>query len=367
MCGIVAAAAGKNIVPVLVEGLKKLEYRGYDSAGLAVIGSDGIERVRSVGRVAELETASASTQLGHRHRPHPLGNARRTLRTQCPPTRFGLDRRRPQRHHRKLRKPAPRTERPGLRLYLGYRHREHRPSAGESTLKSEPDLFKAVQDHLPPTGRRLRHRRHRPYPARQGRRRPRRLAASARRFRHRQLRRLRRLGPAAGHPQHGLSGKRRHCRVDRRQASKSPASTAHRSSARCMSRSFLPRPSNSAPTGTTCRRKSSSSRKRWPTPWKSSVAAKPFSPAFSVPKPPICWPMSTHILILACGTSSHSGYTARYWLEAIAGVTCNVEIASEYRYRTSVANPRQLIVAISQSGETADTLAACATPSRSAR
>ena len=64
------------------------------------------------------------------------------------------------------------------------------------------------------------------------------------------------------------------------------------------------------------------------------------------------------ILILACGTSSHSGYTARYWLEAIAGVPCNVEIASEYRYRTSVANPRQLIVAISQSGETADTLAA---------
>ena len=64
------------------------------------------------------------------------------------------------------------------------------------------------------------------------------------------------------------------------------------------------------------------------------------------------------ILILACGTSSHSGYTARYWLEAIAGVPCTVEIASEYRYRSSVPNPRQLIVAISQSGETADTLAA---------
>ena len=59
MCGIVAAAAGNNIGPVLVEGLKKLEYRGYDSAGLAVIGSQGIERVRSVGRVAELEAGSA--------------------------------------------------------------------------------------------------------------------------------------------------------------------------------------------------------------------------------------------------------------------------------------------------------------------
>ncbi|MCA1938120.1 MAG: glutamine--fructose-6-phosphate aminotransferase, partial [Dechloromonas sp.] len=61
MCGIVAAAADKNIVPILVEGLKKLEYRGYDSAGLAVIGADRIERVRSVGRVAELESASADT------------------------------------------------------------------------------------------------------------------------------------------------------------------------------------------------------------------------------------------------------------------------------------------------------------------
>ena len=62
MCGIVAAAAGNNIVPVLVEGLKRLEYRGYDSAGLAVISGDSIERVRSVGRVAELETVSAATQ-----------------------------------------------------------------------------------------------------------------------------------------------------------------------------------------------------------------------------------------------------------------------------------------------------------------
>jgi len=55
MCGIVAAAAKKNIVPVLIEGLKKLEYRGYDSAGLADIGNVNgrIERVRSVGRMAE--------------------------------------------------------------------------------------------------------------------------------------------------------------------------------------------------------------------------------------------------------------------------------------------------------------------------
>ncbi|KAB2837461.1 MAG: glutamine--fructose-6-phosphate transaminase (isomerizing), partial [Burkholderiales bacterium] len=62
--------------------------------------------------------------------------------------------------------------------------------------------------------------------------------------------------------------------------------------------------------------------------------------------------------ILACGTSYHAGLVARYWIEALAGVPASVEIASEYRYRDSVPNPHALVVAISQSGETADTLAA---------
>jgi glutamine---fructose-6-phosphate transaminase (isomerizing) len=65
-----------------------------------------------------------------------------------------------------------------------------------------------------------------------------------------------------------------------------------------------------------------------------------------------------NILILACGTSYYSGSVAKYWLEAIAKIPCNVEIASEYRYRDSVPNPKTLIVTITQSGETADTLAA---------
>ena len=64
------------------------------------------------------------------------------------------------------------------------------------------------------------------------------------------------------------------------------------------------------------------------------------------------------VLILACGTSYYSGCVAKYWLEAIAGMPCDVEIASEYRYRTSVPHSKTLVVTISQSGETADTLAA---------
>ena len=64
------------------------------------------------------------------------------------------------------------------------------------------------------------------------------------------------------------------------------------------------------------------------------------------------------MLILACGTSYYAGSTARYWLESIAGIPTTVEIASEYRYRDSVPDPRTLVVTITQSGETADTLAA---------
>src|SRR5690606_36239017 len=65
-----------------------------------------------------------------------------------------------------------------------------------------------------------------------------------------------------------------------------------------------------------------------------------------------------HIHIVACGTSYHAGMVARYWIEAWAGIPCQVEVASEYRYRKVVVPTNTLFVSISQSGETADTLAA---------
>ncbi|MBU3608234.1 glutamine--fructose-6-phosphate transaminase (isomerizing) [Polynucleobacter nymphae] len=70
------------------------------------------------------------------------------------------------------------------------------------------------------------------------------------------------------------------------------------------------------------------------------------------------WKAFDQILILACGTSYYSACVAKYWLEDIAGIPTQVEIASEYRYRSTVPNPKTLIVVVSQSGETADTLAA---------
>ena len=62
MCGIVGAIASRNVVPILTEGLKRLEYRGYDSAGIAVV-NDGIRRVRRVGRVSEMESAVRAEDL----------------------------------------------------------------------------------------------------------------------------------------------------------------------------------------------------------------------------------------------------------------------------------------------------------------
>ena len=64
------------------------------------------------------------------------------------------------------------------------------------------------------------------------------------------------------------------------------------------------------------------------------------------------------VLMVACGTSYYAALTSKYWIEGIAGIPCDVEIASEYRYRKSVPDPKTLVVTISQSGETADTLAA---------
>ena len=64
------------------------------------------------------------------------------------------------------------------------------------------------------------------------------------------------------------------------------------------------------------------------------------------------------VLVLACGTSYYAGSVAKYWIESLARIPCQVEIASEYRYRDSVPNPNALVVVVSQSGETADTLAA---------
>ena len=356
MCGIVAAAAGKNIVPVLVEGLKKLEYRGYDSAGLAIIGSGEIERVRSVGRVAELEIGSANsssvTGIAHtRWASHGVPserNAHPHVSGSIAVVHNGIIE-----NYESLRRDLTAQ---GY-VFTSDTDTESIAHLLEATLKSEPDLFKAVQitcrqlvgayaiaaiDYKQPG---------KVVVAREGS--PLLLGVSE-------------TGNYAASDASALLQVTRNMvylengdvaeltatsvkitRLDGTPVER-PVNVSQLSAAAVelgnyqhyMQKEIFEQPEALANT------------------LEIVGGSKTIQPGIFGAEAANLLADVDSILILACGTSSHSGYTARYWLEAIAGVTCNVEIASEYRYRTSVANPRQLIVAISQSGETADTLAA---------
>ena len=356
MCGIVAAAANTNIVPVLVEGLKKLEYRGYDSAGIAVIGSSQIERVRSVGRVAELETASASTQS-------PTGIAHTRWAT------HGV--------------PCERNAHPHISGSIAVVHngiienyealRAELSAQGyvftsdtdtesiahlvESLLRNEPDLFTAVRlacrrligayaiaviDQRQP-GKIV--------VAREGS--PLLLGVSETgNYAASDASALLQVTRNMVYLENGdlaelTVGGVRITRLDGTPVER-PVHVSQLSAAAVelgnyshyMQKEIFEQPEALANT------------------LEMIGGSKSIQPGMFGAEAGEMLADIDQILILACGTSAHSGQTARYWLESIAGVPCNVEIASEYRYRTSVANPRQLVVAISQSGETADTLAA---------
>ena len=356
MCGIVAAAAAQNIVPVLVEGLKKLEYRGYDSAGLAVIAGSGIERVRSVGRVAELEAGSANTQsvtgIAHtRWATHGVPserNAHPHVSGTIAVVHNGIIE-----NYESLR-----TELTAQGyVFTSDTDTESIAHLLERTLKTEPDLFKAVQitcrqligayaiaviDHTQP-GKVI--------VAREGS--PLLLGVSdTGNYAASDASALLQVTRNMVYLENGdiaelTANAVRITRLDGTPVER-PVHVSQLSAAAVelgnyqhyMQKEIFEQPEALANT------------------LEIVGGSKTIQPGIFGAEAANILSDIDSILILACGTSSHSGYTARYWLEAIAGIPCNVEIASEYRYRTSVANPRQLIVAISQSGETADTLAA---------
>lgn len=356
MCGIVAAAAGKNIVPVLVEGLKKLEYRGYDSAGLAVVGRAGIERVRSVGRVAELESESAATQsvtgIAHtRWATHGVPserNAHPHVSGSIAVVHNGIIE-----NYESLRAEL---------VAQGYVFASDTDTESiahliEATLKREPDLFKAVQIAC----RRLvgayaiavidQNQPGKIIVAREGS--PLLLGVSdsgnyAASDASALLQVTRNMvylenGDISELTAEGVKIVRPDGSPVERPIHVSQLSAAAvelGSYRHYMQKEIFEQPEALANT------------------LEIVGGSKSIQPGIFGAEAAHLLSDVDSILILACGTSSHSGYTARYWLEAVAGVPCNVEIASEYRYRVSVPNPRQLIVAISQSGETADTLAA---------
>jgi len=356
MCGIVAAAAGNNIVPTLIEGLKKLEYRGYDSAGLAVIGAGTIERVRSTGRVAELEAAatgvSAVTGIAHtRWATHGIPcekNAHPHVSDNIAVVHNGIIE-----NYESLRRELSAQ---GY-VFTSDTDTESIAHLIQATLRDEPDLFTAVQIAC----RRLvgafaiavvdARQPGKVVVAREGS--PLLLGVSENgNYAASDASALLQVTRNMVYLENGdiaelTAGSVRISRLDGTPVER-PVHVSQLSAAAVelgnyqhyMQKEIFEQPEALANT------------------LEIVGGSKSIQPGiFGAAAADLLADVDS-ILILACGTSSHSGYTARYWLEAIAGVPCNVEIASEYRYRTSVPNPRQLIVAISQSGETADTLAA---------
>jgi len=356
MCGIVAAAAGSNIVPVLIEGLKKLEYRGYDSAGLAMLGNDTIERIRSTGRVAELEAAatgaSAITGIAHtRWATHGVPserNAHPHVSGSIAVVHNGIIE-----NYESLRSELAAE---GY-LFSSDTDTESIAHLIAATLKSEPDLFKAVQlaarrligafaiaviDHTQPG---------KVVVAREGS--PLLLGVSETgNFAASDASALLQVTRNMVYLENGdiaelTATSVKITRLDGTPVQR-PVHVSQLSAAAVelgnyqhyMQKEIFEQPEALANT------------------LEIVGGSKSLQPGIFGAEAGHLLEDVDSILILACGTSSHSGYTARYWLEAIAGLPCNVEIASEYRYRTSIPNSRQLIVAISQSGETADTLAA---------
>ena len=364
MCGIVAAVSARNIVPILVQGLQRLEYRGYDSCGVAVY-ADGLKRARSTSRVAELQT-----QVDADHLASGTGIAHTRWATHGAPAVHNA-------HPHFSHGPGAAAQKPG-KIALVHNGiienhdelRAARQAKGyvfDSQTDTEVivhlmdslydgDLFEALKAAVAQL--------HGAYA----------IAAFCKDEPHRVV------GARAGSPLILGVGKAdsenflasdamalagvtdqivyleegdlvdiqlgKYWVFDRsHKAAQRPVKTvlAHSGAAELgpyrhyMQKEIFEQPRAIADT----------------LEGVEGIVPELFGDgAYRVFKD------IDSVLILACGTSYYSGCAAKYWLEDMAGIPTQVEVASEYRYRTSVPNPRTLVVTITQSGETADTLAA---------
>jgi len=354
MCGIVGSAARRDILPVLVEGLRRLEYRGYDSCGVAALAGGKLERLRSVARVADL-----SSQVKKRRFAAETGIAHTRWATHGAPV---------------TRNAHPIFSRGEIALVHNGIIENHDELRAE--LKAKGYVFETQTDTEV-----IAHLVHSLYAGsllEAVRRAVKRLtgayaiAVVSRREPHRVV------GARAGSPlvigagdgesylasdalalagtteriafleegdvaEIGLDGYRVFDAAGRE--AKRVLRTVHASGATAdlgpyrhfMQKEIFEQPRAIADT---------------------LEGIERISPAlFGDPKG-ASLRKAKSVLILACGTSYYSGLVAKYWIESLARLPVQVEIASEYRYRDSVPDPHALVVVVSQSGETADTLAA---------
>ncbi len=357
MCGIVGAVAQRNVVPILLEGLRRLEYRGYDSAGLVTV-DGGLRRVRSVGRVAALAADCAAQQVhGHlgiahtrwaTHGAPSEANAHPHVSGSLAVVHNGIIE-----NHEALRArlraagfaftSETDTEVIAHLIALHYRASRDLLAATRAAVAELEGAYAigVVSEEAP----------HRLVCARKGS--PlliglgieenfiasdvSALLPVTQRVMYLEEGDVADIG-LLGVTVYDASGNQADRSVHVSELSSEMAELGNY-------RHFMQKEIHEQPRALTDTLVNAVAQDHVQPEWFGFDAAEVLGKVNAV-------------TFLACGTSFHAAKVATYWLEAIAGIPARAEIASEYRYRTSVPNPDALVVTISQSGETADTLAA---------
>lgn len=360
MCGIVGAVAERNITTILIEGLKRLEYRGYDSAGLAVLTENGaLQRRRRIGKVSELDAAVAAEPLAGK-----LGIAHTRWATHGAPTEqnahphFSSDELAVVHNgiienHEELRE-----ELKGLGyVFASQTDTEVIVHLIHHTLKSTPDLADALKAAV----KRL----HGAYGlALISIKQPDRLVAA---------RSGSPLVIGLGHGENFLASDQLALRQvtdrfmyleegDIAEIRRDQITIWDQAGAQVQRETVQYHEGAEAADKGTYRHFMLKEIHEQPAVVQRTLEGRlggdhVLVQAFG-PQAAELFAKVRNVQIVACGTSYHAGMVARYWLESLAGIPCQVEVASEFRYRKVVVQPDTLFVSISQSGETADTLAA---------
>ncbi len=358
MCGIVGAVANRSVVPTLIEGLSRLEYRGYDSAGIAVLNGHGIERVRAVGRVAAItEKADATKITGHvgightrwaTHGGVTESNAHpHVSKEQIAVVHNGIIENHDEQRARLKTLGYEFTSQTDTEVIAHLIHYYHQTlNLLAATQKAVAELTGAfaisvvsVKEPEHMVTARL------GCPLLIGLGEGENFIASdvsAVLSVTRKVIYLEdgdvadiRLDGVAILGRDGLAVQRKVHLSDVSLASMELGPYAH----------FMQKEIHEQPRALT-------------DTIEALIDDNQFSVALFGDQAEAVFQQVDSILILAAGTSYYAALTAKYWLESLAKLPTNVEIASEYRYRVSVPNPKQLIVTISQSGETLDTMEA---------
>ncbi|TYT26091.1 glutamine--fructose-6-phosphate transaminase (isomerizing) [Luteimonas viscosa] len=358
MCGIVGAIADRDVVPVLIDGLKRLEYRGYDSAGIALVDGSDVRRVRRTGRVSEMEAAAhaegvrASLGIGHTrwatHGGVTEANAHPHISHGVALVHNGIIENHEQQRERLQQ--------------LGYAFESQTDTEViahliHHYLKGGQDLLGALQH----TVKEL----HGAYA----------LAVISRKEPGRMV--VARMGcpllVGLGEGENFVaSDVSAIVQYTRRVIFLEEGDTAEisREGVRVFGADDAPVQRDEhlsdvslaslelGPYRHFMQKEIHEQPRAIADTLEAIIDANAFEPALFGKDAGEVLAGVEGVQILACGTSFYAGSVARYWIEAISGLPCSVEIASEYRYRKAVANPKQLIVTISQSGETLDTMEA---------